>query len=219
MAAHHKMYLNLNKTAKEGDYFFYQRGEVTTNKIWNRPSYKVLKKYLNYLEETGILDGFDCYLTGGVLSNFEDTWDVDILIKSEKSDKEIEACLNKMLDISLNDFNLLVDVGHAENITGKVSKYEMMNGNYHIAGFYKTIGYTKKIINDEVFIKDSRDVKDNKILTEYLIEKNYSVHKPDFGGKLIKKAMNCKGEFYINSFNVKTFLSTNEKFFLRNTNR
>jgi hypothetical protein len=56
------------KTAENNQYFFYQRGQVKTNNIWNRPSYNVIKEFLIELKnKTNILEEYELYLMGGVL--------------------------------------------------------------------------------------------------------------------------------------------------------
>ena len=72
------------KTAENNQYFFYQRGQVKTNNIWNRPSYNVLKEFLIEIKNTtNILEEYELYLMGGVLYDFNQTWDVDFCITGQ----------------------------------------------------------------------------------------------------------------------------------------
>ena len=61
--------------------FIYKRGIVETNVPWTKPSYEKLKEFLEVINNsTEIFKQYECYLIGGVLFDFEKTWDVDIVM-------------------------------------------------------------------------------------------------------------------------------------------
>jgi len=83
---------------------------------------------------------------------------------------------------------------------------------------FRKLGYTKKQINDNVQIQDLRGKPNVVSLTEYLVEgihEEYPGHKE----KIINRILNNPDKLLESVFNVKTFLETDEEYFLTNTNR
>ena len=97
---------------KPNQYFYYQRGSVFTEKPWNRPNYNTLKEFLTVIsEKTDILSRYQIYLMGGVLFDFEKTWDVDLCFTGKIDSYDIlENDMNLMYDVALNHFRLLLDI-------------------------------------------------------------------------------------------------------------
>lgn len=209
-----------NKTVANNDTLFFQRGVVTTTKTWFRPTYQTLKNFLVDLQEnTTILNDYDVYLMGGVLFDFNTTWDIDLsLVGGTKTNEEIESDLNYITDLAHNTHNLLVDVVWYENRPSNLTYQEMVNNNFlQENNVHKKIGYVKKQINDEVEEKDLRTYDDALILTEHLIQRNYGTY--EHTEKMIQKVQNNTKPVTITTFSVDEFLNNNEEYFLNNTNR
>ena len=209
-----------NKTTTINDSLFFQRGEVTTTKPWYRPTYRTLKNYLIDLQENStILSDYDVYIMGGVLFDFNTTWDIDIcLVGGNHSNEKIESDLNFMTDLAHNTHSLLVDVVWYENRPSNLT-YEDLEGNNFLQenNIHKKIGYVKKQINDEVEEKDLRTYDDAVLLTEHLVQRNYGTY--EHTSKMINKIQNNPNTVTITTFSVEDYLNNNEEYFLHNTNR
>jgi len=91
--------------------FFYQRGRVKTTARWTKPTHDKALAYFRYIKDNStILDRYDAYVVGAFLYGIEDTWDVDINLTGCYEPQGLEDDLDYLLDVSLNKFNLLVDV-------------------------------------------------------------------------------------------------------------
>ena len=119
------------KTADNGDYFYYQVGGVITRKVWTRPTYKKIKNFLTVIKnDTSIMTEHNLYLMGGTLVDLDSTWDVDICMTGEIKNHEVfESYLNTMYEIALNQFQLLLDVQWNLDRPKLVSYEELMSGN------------------------------------------------------------------------------------------
>jgi hypothetical protein len=209
-----------NKTVTNNDRLFFQRGEVTTTNKWFRPSYTSLKIFLNDLKDKStILNDYEVYIMGGVLFDFQTTWDVDMcLIGGNHTDEKIESDLNFITDLGHNTHNLLIDVTWYESRPTNLTYEKMVEDDFHPDNIiHKKIGYVKKQINDEIEEKDLRTYDDVTLLTEHLIQRNYSIHKHT--DKMIQKVQNNPNPITITTFSVNEFLETDENHFLNNTNR
>ena len=207
------------KIAAEQDYFYYQVGKVSTEKIWTKPSYQKIKDFLMTIKnETNILSEFNLHLIGGVLHSFDNTWDVDFCMTGEVKDPQVlESHMNVMYDIALNHFNLLIDIQWLKEPASTVSYEQLTSGEYVSKGVeFKKIGYIKKQINDDVSESDFRDRFTN--VSEYLIEGIYGGY-PGRSQKLIDRILQNPNRILKTSFDVETFLNTDEEYFLTNTNR
>lgn len=209
-----------NKVANLNDSIFFQRGIVTTTNHWTRPSYQKVYDFLfNLYVKSMIIKEYDVYLMGGVLFDFNNTWDVDMcLVGGNYSNEKIENDLNFITDMGLNQFNLLLDVTWYEHRPQNLTYEGMVENDFTPDNItHKKIGYTKKQIGEEVEERDLRTYSDTIVLTEHLIQRNYGTIKHT--DKMINKVQNNPNPITITTFSVNEFLSNNEYYFLNNTNR
>jgi hypothetical protein len=209
-----------NKTAGPNQYFHYQRGSVHTGIVWKRPSYQTIKDFFTVInQETDILSKYDVYLMGGVLFDFNQTWDVDLCINGHiQSYEELENDMNLMYDLAFNHFRLLLDIQWYEKPLPVVTYEELISENFvHYRPKYIKTAYIKKEIGTEVDIVDNRDNEGVRKLTEYLIE-GYG-HYPGTKEKIINRIKNNPNRILKSVFEVKTLLVTDEQYFINNTNR
>lgn len=210
-----------NRVANLNDSIFFQRGIVTTTKHWTRPSYQKVYDFLfNLYIKSMIIKEYDAYLMGGVLFDFNNTWDLDIcLVGGNHTDKKIENDLNFMTDMGLNQFNLLLDVTWYEHRPSNLRYDEMVQNEFKPDNMiHKKIGYTKKQINNEFEVKDLRNNPKFILLGDYLVQTNSSLNG-SYTEKIINKVQNNPNPITITTFSVMDFLKENESYFYSNTNR
>jgi hypothetical protein len=209
-----------DKQAIPGQTFLYQKGTVTTVKPWGRPSYQKVRNFLTYLNQhTEILNNYDVYLTGGVLFDFNTTWDLDLcLVGGIQTDTKLEEDLNYLTNLSLNTFNMLLDVSWYESKPPNLTYDKIVNDNFFSHDImYKTIGYIKKQIGENIQETDYRILPNMILLSEYLVQNNHGHHnRPE---NITSKVQNNTKPETIMSFSANEFLSTDEEYFLNNTNR
>ncbi len=210
-----------NREANLNDSIFFQRGVVKSTNHWTRPSYQKVYDFLFnlYLKSTIIKD-YDVYLMGGVLFDFNNTWDLDIcLVGGDHTDEKIEKDLNFIMDMGLNQFNLLLDVTWYEQRPSNLRYDQMVENEFKPDNIiHKKIGYTKKQINNEFEEKDLRNDSNFILLTDYLVQGNYGVNGRHTE-KMINKVQNNTKPETITTFSVMDFLKENESYFHSNTNR
>lgn len=106
------------------EHFSYTKGTIHTSVPWNRPSWEVLalwwEDFLPIIDRTP----FYAWLCGGFLEGKPDTWDVDIILTKRKAltPKDYQPLSELMIEatrLSLNEYNILVDVQFYENFPGK----------------------------------------------------------------------------------------------------
>jgi len=210
-----------NKTVSPNQYFHYQRGSVHTGVVWKRPTYQTIKDFFSTInQETDILSKYDVYLMGGVLYDFNDTWDVDLcMIGRIQNYEELENDMNLMYDLALNHFRLLLDITWYEKPLPVVTYEEITSENFvHYRLKYVKTDYIKKEIGSEVDVVDNRNNEGVKKLTEYLVEGYYGEY-PGTKEKVINRIKNNPNRILKSVFDVKTFLTTDEQYFINNTNR
>lgn len=210
-----------NKTVNPNQYFHYQRGSVHTGTAWKRPSYQSIKDFFTVInQETDILSKYDVYLMGGVLYDFNQTWDVDLCITGHiQSYEELENDMNLMYDLALNHFRLLLDIQWYEKPLPIVTYEEITSDDFvHYRLKYIKTAYIKKEVGSEVDIVDSRDNEGVTKLTEYLVG-GYHNEYPGTKQKVIDRIKNNPNKILKSVFDVKTFLTTDEQYFINNTNR
>jgi hypothetical protein len=191
------------------EYFFYQKGIITTNTPWTRPSYNKLKEFTSYIKQkTDIFERYKIFVYGGCLFDFSKTWDIDLGLKGDASNNEIlENDLNLLNDISLKKFNLLLDARWFDEYDSDGSKQ------------YKNIGYIIHQINGDVLIMDKRkpyhnDPEKIKVLTQFLVEGTWPTS--------YKHSIVHSGNPYRiikNSFDLELLLITDEDYYIQSTNR
>jgi hypothetical protein len=210
----------MNREVISGEYFLYQRGAVSTTYSWYRPSYDYVRDYLQYLkDETTVFDEFEIYLAGGILYDFDTTWDVDIfLVGGSESDIRIEEHLNNMTDIALNKFFMLVDIAWMERRPSNLTYSQMEENNFLSEDItYKKIGHFKKVMGAESLEYNIKDIPNVETLSEYLVKSSFGGFKyPD---KMIDKVRNHPRQSVITTFSAEEFLLSDRDHFLSNTNR
>jgi hypothetical protein len=210
----------LHKEAKSGESFYYKRGNVETYYPWNRPSYEDIESYLEYVRnESSIMEDFQVYLMGGILYDFDSTWDVDIcIVNPNASNEKIEEALDYLTDTALNKFFLLVDPVWYERRPANIEYSKLEEVNFMQESIqYKKIGYIKKSIGDESTEYDTRIYSGATLLSEYLMEGNYGDNPHQ--QKIIDKVRDNKNPISITTFSVEDFLLNDKDYFLQNTNR
>lgn len=210
-----------DNTVKPNDYFLYQKGSVVTRRVWDRPSYKILKDFLTTVHnENNFLNEYEVYLMGGILYDFNSTWDVDFCVTGDMGDiTQFEEYINYMYDTAFNKFGLLIDIQWMEKPLPEVSYEEITSEDYvQQRLMFRKIGYTKKQINDNVYIKDLRGTPNVISLTEYLVE---GIHEeyPGHQEKIINRILSNPNKVLKSVLDVDTFLNTDEEYFIQNTNR
>ncbi len=91
-----------DKQAITGQTFLYQKGRTSTTTPWGRPTYQKVKEYLTYVQEnTDILSRYEMYIMGGVLFDFNTTWDLDLcLVGGNQTDSKLEEDLDYLTDLA-----------------------------------------------------------------------------------------------------------------------
>lgn len=208
-------------TVKKSDFFYYRRGNVHTNKIWTRPSYFKIKNFLEKItKETDILSDYKVYLMGGVLFSFVDTWDVDICITGEIKDYvKLEKYMDMVYDISLNEYQMLVDVQWLEKPLPEVSYQEIISSSFkgYNLKFLKTT-YIVKQIGEYKSSFDLRSRNDIKTITEFLVEGIHDEY-PKTKQKLVDRILNSPNKVLKSYIDIIDVLNNDETYFLNNTNR
>jgi len=197
------------KIKKSTDYFYFQRGSVSTLKPWGRPTYNKVKELAKELKSsTNLFSKYEIYIYGGCLYNMSKTWDLDIFFIGDGDDNiQLEKDMNIIYDLAFNKYRLLCDIQWLKE---------------HVDGFidttFKKTAYMVKQINEDVMIRDQRinNLNDNefnvKLLTEYLIEGKYH-HTKHFRALIANNYSKLKHDF-----NLELLLTTDEEYYKKNTN-
>jgi len=209
-----------NNTAIDGEIFLYQRGLVSTTIPWGRPTYNKIKTFLiNLKNDTDILNNYDVYIMGGVLFDFNTTWDFDIsLVGGTQTNEKLEEDLNYMTDLSLNNLHMLIDPMWYETRPENLTYSGMTNNGFLQQNIiHKKVGHIRKQIGESVEELDLRNKQGIISLSQYLIQGNYGtiIHKD----KMINKVQNNPNPITITTFSVNEFLENDENYFLTHTNR
>jgi hypothetical protein len=198
-------------------YFSYQRGRIITEQPWKRPTHSRIKEFLLEIQTTSdIMKDYDLYLLGGVLWDFNKTWDVDInMTGNPASYMVLEDYMHYMYDIALNKYNLLVD------ITWVNTQFEDIiytpDYSFTIDNEFLKIGYIKKQIGEEWEEIDLINNPNYTLCGDYLVKGNYK-NKP-MKESFIEKVKNNKNSITKVTFPVKEFLENDEDYFLKNINK
>jgi hypothetical protein len=206
-----------DKTYNPSKYFSYQRGKIITEQPWKRPTYSKVKEFLLEIQNTSdIMKDYDLDLLGGILWDFNKTWDVDInMIGNPTSYIVLEDYMNYMYDIAFNKYNLLID------ITWVSTKPEdiIYTPDYSFTSDseFMKIGYCRKQIGNEVGEVNLSNEPNYILCGDYLVKGNWKdkIVKESF----VNKVKNNKNPITKVTFPVKEFLENDEDYFLKNTNR
>jgi hypothetical protein len=198
-------------------YFLYQRGKIITEQPWKRPTYSKVKEFLFEIQNTSeIMKDYDLHLLGGVLWDFNTTWDVDISMMGNPSSYIVlEDYMHYMYDIAFNKYNLLVDIAWVN--TKPEDIIYTPDYSFILDNDFLKIGYAKKQIGDEFEEIDLSNRPNYTLCGDYLIKGNFknSIWKESF----INKVKNNPNPITKITFPVKEFLENDEEYFLKNTNR
>jgi hypothetical protein len=198
-------------------YFLYQRGKIITEQPWKRPTYSKVKEFLFEIQNTSeIMKDYDLHLLGGVLWDFNTTWDVDISMMGNPSSYIVlEDYMHYMYDIAFNKYNLLVDIAWVN--TKPEDIIYTPDYSFILDNDFLKIGYAKKQIGDEFEEIDLSNRPNYTLYGDYLIKGNFknSIWKESF----INKVKNNPNPITKVTFPVKEFLENDEEYFLKNTNR
>jgi hypothetical protein len=198
-------------------YFSYQRGKIITEQPWKRPTYSKVKEFLFEIQNTSeIMKDYDLYLLGGILWDFNKTWDVDInLIGNPTSYIVLEDYMHYMYDVAFNKYNLLLDIAWAN--TKPEDIIYTPDYDFTLDNEFLSVGYAKKTIGDEFEEVNLSDRPNYTLCGDYLVKGNWK-HKP-MKESFIEKVKNNPNPITKVTFPVKEFLETDEEYFLKNTNR
>jgi hypothetical protein len=197
--------------------FSYQKGKIITEQPWKRPTYSKIKEFLLEIQNTSdIMKDYDLYLIGGVLWDFNTTWDVDIsMIGNPSSYIVLEDYMHYMYDTALNKYNLLIDISWVN--TKPEDIIYTPDYSFTFDNDFLKIGYIKKQIGDKFEEINLNDQLNYTLCGDYLVKGNFKnkIMKESF----IEKVKNNKNPITKVTFSVKEFLENDEEYFLKNTNR
>ena len=222
-------------TAEQDQLFSYQIGSVKTDSPWWRPTYERICSFLKDEEVSSILDKYHACIAGGCLWDFDTTWDVDIHLQPYDYYEEgkidwydLERDINRLNDIALNQWKILLDVSFRPQPHVLPSKFDILNYNEgrSIEEFrYPTdspwlvkIGYCKKQIGDsisEVQIGENENGGKELLTDGYLCKVKIGSHN----AKIINKILNSENGYVSSSMPYKTFIELGEDEFKINQNK
>ena len=207
-------------SATSEDRFYYQVGAVSTTIPWTRPSYEKLKDFLTLIKnETTVFNRYSLNIAGGVLYDFNSTWDVDIFLYGPKRDPIIlEQDLHTMHDLALNQFRLLVDVQWCESPLYDISFEELNSPNFdHTLITYHKLGKISKIVGAISTVKDMCETEGGTKLTEHLVEVA-RLYPSSNKEKVLTRIQNNPERLLKATVPAEIVLNYNIDYFLANTN-
>ena len=198
-------------------YFSYQRGKIITEQPWKRPTYSRIKEFLFEIQNTSeIMKDYDLYLLGGVLWDFNNTWDVDInLMGNPTSYIVLEDYMHYMYDIAFNKYNILIDISWVNTKPEDIIYTSDLNFSYD--NDFLRIGYVRKQIGEEYEELDLRTNPSFSTQGDYLIKGNFK--NINFKESFINKIKTTSNSIIKTTFPVKEFLENDEEYFIKNTNK
>lgn len=214
--------------------FFYQIGSITTTTPWSRPIYEKVVRFLQDEEVNRILQKYDSYIHGGILWDSL-TWDLDILLKHEWDESTdwnlVESDFNKLNNIALNTYRLLLDVSMTNALYELPTKQYLLELNkgkevkdwvvprVEAAAKEETkirLCYFKKVMNGEV--TEYSETLPHEMITDGYLCKVYLAgtnHK----SKIANKIMSMPGEQTpLLQLHIKDFLAMSKEEFIRTRN-
>tara|TARA_R110000737_G_scaffold172007_2_gene197513 strand:+ start:1264 stop:1956 length:693 start_codon:yes stop_codon:yes gene_type:complete len=221
--------------------FFYQIGNVTTNKGWNRPTHKSVQSFLRDPKISHILEKYDDVLLIGGFLYAKDTWDLDlylILNWDENTDwVAAESDLDLLNDTALNYHDLLLDIAISKKPNMIMTRHELIDHNKGKSiedftaprvegddGHLVKLSRIVKIINGETEIDYNLIVNQSHIygnvtaLTDgylCLIDRSKMNHN-DKTKELIMRTLSSD---FLNNLSYKTFLDMSYPTFLNSRNK
>lgn len=200
--------------------FHYQIGKVSTEIPWTRPSYEMIKAFLTEVKKsTTIFDRYSINIAGGVLYDFNSTWDIDLFLHGGKQDPTVlEDDLHTLNNLALNSFCLLIDAQWCEDLIHDISFTDLTSPGFTDTPItYQRLGYASKRLNG---ITQTIDIRENEAITklsEYLVElvKPY----PDNNPKVINRILNNPHRILKATVPAEVILDEDIRYFLANTNR
>ncbi|NBP55534.1 hypothetical protein EBU71_03150 [bacterium] len=207
--------------------FFYRVGDVTTKTPWLRPNYSSVRSFLNDFRTRELLDKYkNSYLYGSFIWKDIETWDLDIGLttSTEKPNwNEVEQDMNILNDLSLNNYNLLLDLSvrmiDYEMPTKQELEYHNRGLNMEDWSYYKSQNsvikisqYHKKSCEKEMYFdfKNSEYLKGRvqSITDKFLVEIDYSfLEHPK---KVIYRIFNSKKEKILSKLDVCEFVKLSD---------
>jgi hypothetical protein len=151
--------------------FFYKKGRVSTSIPWTRPSPDRISQLINYaLPKTDQL-GLDLYIMGRCLIDMNSTIDLDMFVAGSIEDQQLEDLLHELLDYSLNQQRMLLDMAWSGVIVPfeeKNSELCFKNNTLKVLDPWQLGTGTKAVIKDGPTL-----LKNATRITDYMIEVHF----------------------------------------------
>ena len=154
--------------------FRYQRGKVSTDKYWARPTLPNISGFLNQVLPKVKSQGMELWIAGKVLVDIANTWDFDCYLTGPAQPQIIEDLQHEMLSVGF-DYDLLVDPywasGHPTVFKDSMNQWQATDTRVWL------LFPTKHRSGAKETITDWRAQPHVPQITEYLVEFNYG-HSP-----------------------------------------
>lgn len=200
--------------------FYHQVGIISTVTPWNRPTYEKVKDFLTTVKQkTSIFDRYSLNLAGGILYDFNSTWDVDIFLVSDTSDNfQLEEDLHDLYNIALNTTSILIDAQWCNTILPDISIEYLTSPNFKQVNLtHKKLGYIKSNSTGELITIDRRDSIDTNLIGEYLIELTRAY--PGDNPKIINRILSYSDRILKATIPATMVLDNDYRYYFANTNR
>ena len=142
--------------------FFYRYGRVSTNKMWNKPSWSVFWKWWNEFTSNVDLEDYSFYLGGSFVINENIGTDIDVMITGPIYDYEkLYKLFEYGLDLSLNKYGIYVDLCWWDNVD--FCMYPRNKDFFRYHNMVKMGGQEYKVVNDVCILDLKRDTFDKQL--------------------------------------------------------
>lgn len=208
--------------------FYYQVGSIFTRLPWARPSYERVQGFFRHDEVMPILKKYSADICGSCLWDMEKTWDLDLSFYLDTLNlygwNEVESDINKINDVALNQFNILVDVTIRQTPLWLPTKQDIIE--YRESGEEKIktsgewivkIGYVKKVIHDKLFEYDMSkilEIRKTKLTEGFLYLTTPEYHQE----KIIDRILQSKKDVLAINLSYASFLSMSKEEFEKTLN-
>ena len=150
-----------------GTEFFYKRGNVSTTRLWTRPTEDKIVQFLDYALPKTDAANLDLYISGRCLIDVNSTTDLDMIAFGDINDQSLENLLHDLLDYSLNDLGILLDMAWSD----QVSRFDEIDGKYYLKENTLKFLNPWQIIKNNVYkLGDTLSKKKGSRLTDSLAE-------------------------------------------------